>query len=57
MAVDKIFTDLENATRWHNSKIFYWHVEKLRGSTQSGLVPVKDKSGVSIIGKGSVKGI
>jgi hypothetical protein len=41
-AMDKISKDLEDAARRHNSKIMYWHVDKLRGSSQSGLVTVKD---------------
>ena len=42
-AMDKIAKDLEDAARRHNSKILCWHVNKLRGSSQSGLVPVKDR--------------
>ena len=42
-AIDKIVKDLEDAARRHNSKILYLHVNKLRGSSQYGLVPVKDK--------------
>ena len=38
-----------------NSKILYWHVNKLRGSSQSGLVPVKDRNGAAIIDKEKVK--
>jgi hypothetical protein len=30
--MDKIAEDLEYAGRRHNSKILYWHVNKLRGS-------------------------
>jgi hypothetical protein len=41
-AMDKIAEDLEDAAKWHNSKIKYWHDSKLRGSSQSGLVPVKE---------------
>ena len=41
-AVDKIAEDLENAVRRYSSKILYWHVNKLKESSQSGLVPVKD---------------
>ena len=40
-AMDKIAEDLEDAAKRHNSKILYWHVNKL--SNQSGLVPVKNK--------------
>ena len=48
-AMDKIAEDLEDAGRRHNSKILYWHVNKLRGSSQSGLVPVEDRIGATII--------
>ena len=41
-AMDKISEDLEDAARWHNNKILSWHVKKLRGNSQSVLVPVKD---------------
>ena len=34
-AMDKIAKDLEDAARRHNSKILYWHVNKLRGSSPS----------------------
>ena len=47
-ARDKIAEDLEDAARRHNNKIFYWHVNKLKGSSQSGLVPVKDRSKATI---------
>ena len=46
--MDKIAEDLEDAARRHNSKILYWLVNKLRGSRQSGLVPVKDRNGATI---------
>ena len=42
-AKDKIAEDLEDTARRHIIKILYSHVNKLRGSSQSGLVPVKDK--------------
>ena len=35
--MDKIAEDLEDAARQHNSKILSWLVNKLRGSSQSGL--------------------
>ena len=35
--MDKIAKDLEDAARQHNSQIFSWQVNKLRGSSQSGL--------------------
>ena len=53
--MDKIAEDLENAARRHNSKILYWHIHKLRGSSQSGLVPIKDRNGVTISDKERVK--
>ena len=49
--MDKIAEDLEDAARRHNSKILFWHVNKLRGSSQSGLVPVKDRNGATISDK------
>ena len=54
-ALDKIAEDLEDAARRHNSKILYWHVNKLKGSSQSGLVLVKDRNGVTISDKEKVK--
>ena len=54
-ALDKIAEDLEDAARRHNSKILYWHVNKLKGSSQSWLVPVKDRKGATISGKEKVK--
>ena len=54
-AKDKIAEDLEDAARRHNSKILYWHVNKLKGSSQSGLVPVKDRNGATISNKEKVK--
>jgi len=36
-AMDKIAEDLEDAARQHNSQILSWQVNKLRGSSQSGL--------------------
>ena len=54
-AMDKIAEDLEDAARRHNSKILYWHVNKLKGSSQSGLVPVKDRNGATISNKEKVK--
>ena len=32
--MDKIVGDLEDAARRHNSKILYWHVDKLIGNSQ-----------------------
>ena len=54
-AMDKIAEDLEDAARRHNSKILYWHVNKLKGSSQSRLVPVKDRNGATISDKEKVK--
>jgi len=54
-AMDKIAEDLEDAAGRHNSKILYWHVNKLRRSSQSGLVPVKDRNGATISDKEIVK--
>ena len=34
-ATDKIAEDLEDAARQHESKISFWHVNKLRGTSQS----------------------
>ena len=55
VAMDKIAEDLEDAPRGHNSKILYWHVNKLRGSSQSRLIPVKDKNRTTISKKERVK--
>ena len=54
-AMDKIFEDLEDAASWHNSKILYWHVNKVRGNSQYRLVPVKDRNGAIISDKERVK--
>ena len=54
-ATDKIAEDLEDAARQLKSKILFWHVNKQRGSSHSGLVPVKDKNGATIIHKERVK--
>ena len=54
-AIDTIAEDLEDAARRQNSNILHWHVNKLRGSSQSGLIPVKDKNGATIIDKERVK--
>ena len=45
-AMDKIAKDLEDGARLHYSKILYCHVNKLKGSSQSELFPVKDRKGV-----------
>ena len=54
-AMDKIAEDLEDGARRHNSKILYLHVNKLKGSSQSGLVPVKDRNGAANSDKEKVK--
>ena len=54
-AMDKIAEDLEDSARRHNSKILYWHVNKLKGSSQFGLVPVKDRNRATISDKEKVK--
>ena len=47
--MDKISEDLEDAARRHISKILYWHVNQLRGNSQSRLIPVKDKNGPQLV--------
>ena len=54
-AMDKIAEDLEDVARWHNSKILYWHVNKLGRNSQSVLVPVKDRNGATISDNERVK--
>ena len=54
-ALDKIAEDLEDAARRHKSKILLCHINKLRGSCQSRLVPVKDRDGATISDKERVK--
>ena len=51
----KIAKNLEDAARRHNNKILYWHVNKLRENSQSGLVPIKDRNGATISYKKRVK--
>ena len=53
--MDKIAEDLEDPARQHNSKILYRHVNKLRGRSQSGLVPMKNRNGARIIDKKRIK--
>ena len=53
-AMDKIAEHLEDSARRHSSKILYWH-NKLRGSSHSGLVPVKDTKGATISDKERVE--
>ena len=54
-AMDKIVKDLKDAARRHNYKIFYWYAIKFRGSSQAGLVLVKDRNGVTIGNKERIK--
>jgi hypothetical protein len=53
--MDKIAEDLEDQARQHNSKILYWHVNKLRWSSQSKLGRVKDRNGATISNKEKIK--
>ena len=55
--MDKISEDLEGVAGQHISKILYWHVNKLRGSSQSRLVLVKDSNEATISDKERVKEI
>ena len=50
-AMDKIVEEMEDADKRHNGKISYWHVSKLRSSSQSRLVPVKDRNGATTTDK------
>ena len=54
-SMDKITEDLEDAAKRYISKILCWHVNKLRRSSQSGLVPFKDRNGITISDKERVK--
>ena len=54
-AKDKIAEDLQDAARRHNSEILYWHVNKLKGSSYSGSVLLKDRNGATISDKEKVK--
>ena len=53
--MDKIAEYLEDAARRHNSKILYWHANKLRGSSQSAFMLVVDRNGATIGNKERVK--
>jgi hypothetical protein len=55
IAMGKITDDLEDAAIRHNSKILYWHVNKFRESSQSGLVPIKDRKEATISYKERLK--
>jgi hypothetical protein len=50
-AMNKIAEHLENAALRHNRKIVYWHVDKLRGNSQIGFVPVKDMNETTVTDK------
>ena len=54
-AMDKIAEHLEDTAGRHNSKILYWHVNKLRGSGQSRLVLVKDRNSTRVSDKKELK--
>ena len=53
--MDIIAEDPEDAARRHNSKILYMHVNKLKESSQSGLVPVIDRNRATISNKERAK--
>ena len=42
--MDKNTEDLEDVARKHSSKILYGYIKKLRENSQSGLIPVTDRS-------------
>jgi len=50
-ATDTIAKGLEEVARWNNDKTLYWYFNKLRGSSQSGLAPVKDRNEATISDK------
>ena len=54
-AMNDIAEDLEDAARRHNSKILYYHINKLRECSQFGLIPLKDTNGAIISDKERVK--
>ena len=54
-AMDKMAGDLEDAARRHNSRILYWHTNKLRGSRQSGFIPVEKRNSATISNIGRIK--
>ena len=47
-AMDKIVEDLKDTASWHNGEVLHQYVNKLRGKSQSGVVPVRDRNGVTI---------
>ena len=51
----KISEYLEDAVRWHNGRIFYRYVNKLRATSQSEHNPVKYRNRVWISDKKRVK--
>ena len=54
-SMDKIVEDLKDTARRHNSKMLHWHVNNLRGSSQSGLVLVNYRNVAIINDKTRVK--
>ena len=46
--------DLKEAARRHNCKIFYYHMKKLRGDSQSRLSPLEDTNGATVSDKEQV---
>jgi hypothetical protein len=54
-SLDKIGKDLDDAARRRNSTILCWHINKLRGSSKSGVIPVKEGKGVRISDNERVK--
>ena len=50
-AMDKIAINLEDTAKRRNGKILYWYVNKLRGTGQPVLVPVKCRNGSTISNK------
>ena len=53
--MDKIAWDMEDAAKWHNSKIFYLYANKLKESSQWGLVPANNRNGTTINDKERIK--
>jgi hypothetical protein len=51
----KVAEDPEDVARRHNSEILNLHVNRLRGSSQFRLVPVKDRNGAPISDRERVK--
>ena len=53
--LNKITEDLEDAARQHISKIFYWHINQLRGNSQSGLCQLKIGLGPQLVIRKALK--